>query len=128
MGDYTKKNLREVEDAAVKGGLSDTQEARFAQGDLNAEKTGLAFQVVKPGKRHAFGHRHEHAEEIYVVLSGTGRMKLDDEIIEVGPLDAIRVAPQVIRAFESDSDGLELLAFGAHHGGDGEIVRDFWTD
>ena len=128
MADFTKKNLREIEDSAVKGGLSDTQEARFAQGVLKAEQTGLAFQAVKPGKRQAFGHSHEDAEEIYVVLSGTGRMKLDDEIIEVAPMDAIRVSPPVTRAFEADSDGLELLVFGAHHGGDGEIVRDFWTD
>jgi mannose-6-phosphate isomerase-like protein (cupin superfamily) len=128
MAPFTKKNLREVEDSAVKGGFSDNQEARFAGGDLDAEQTGIALEVVKPGKRHAFGHRHENAEEVYVVLSGNGRMRLDDEIIEVGPLDAIRVSPQVTRAFEAGPDGLELLAFGPRHEGDGEIVQDFWTD
>lgn len=128
MADYTKKNLREVEDSAVKGGLSDNQEARFAGADLDAKETGLALEVVKPGKRHAFGHRHENAEEVYVVLSGEGRMRLDDEIIEVGPLDAIRVSPQVTRAFEAGSERLEILAFGPRHEDDGEIVPDFWTD
>ena len=128
MAPFTKKNLREVEDSAVKGGFSDNQEARFAGAALDAEQTGLALEVVKPGKRHAFGHRHENAEEVYVVLSGTGRMRLDDEIIEVGPLDAIRVSPSVMRAFEAGSERLEILVFGPRHEGDGEIDPGFWTD
>ncbi len=128
MAPFTKKNLREVEDVAVKGGVSDNQEVRFGHGDLDAEQTGVSFQVVKPGKRHAFGHRHEDAEEIYVVLSGTGRVKLDDEIIEVAPMDAIRISPPVTRQFEADSDALELLVFGPRVEGDAEIVQDFWTD
>jgi mannose-6-phosphate isomerase-like protein (cupin superfamily) len=122
------KNLREVEDAAVKGGLSETQEARFAQGDLGAESTGLAYHVFHPGKRQAFGHRHEKAEEINVVLAGSGRMCLDDEIVEIGPMDAIRIAPEVTRAFEAGPDGLEVLVFGPHHSGDGELIPGFWAD
>ena len=126
---YTKKNLREVEDLAVKGGFSDNQEARFPREDLKAEETGLSYQVLRPGKRHAFAHRQKEAEEIFVVLSGSGRVKLDDEIVEVGPMDAIRVAPQVGRAFEADSDGLEILVFGPHYDGDAEIIKeDFWGD
>jgi mannose-6-phosphate isomerase-like protein (cupin superfamily) len=82
---------------------------------------------VKPGQRQAFAHRHEQAEEIYVILSGTGRIKLDDEVVEVAPLDAIRIAPGVARALEADDEGLEYLAFGPHHEGDGEILKgDFW--
>jgi mannose-6-phosphate isomerase-like protein (cupin superfamily) len=126
---YSVKNLREVEDAAVKGGFSEFQEARFAGRDLHAEATGVAYHVVKPGKRQAFAHRHQAAEEIYVVLSGRGRMKLDDDVIEVGPMDAIRVAPAVTRAFEAGTDGLEVLVFGPRHENDGELVRDdFWGD
>jgi mannose-6-phosphate isomerase-like protein (cupin superfamily) len=125
---YSIKNLREVEDAAARQGFSETQEARFARGDLGAEATGLAFHFVRPGKRQAFGHRHNVAEEIYVVTSGSGRIKLDDEVRDIGPLDAIRVAPPVARSFEGGPDGLELLAFGPHHAGDGEIIKDFWTD
>ena len=125
---YTIKNLREVDDAAVKGGFSDTQEAHFAGGALDAEDTGFAYHVFKPGKRQTFGHRHEDAEEVYVVLSGAGRMRLDDEIVEVERLDAIRVAPGVTRAFEAGPDGLEVLAFGPHHPGDGELFFDFWKD
>jgi uncharacterized cupin superfamily protein len=73
MPDYTQTNLREVEDAAVKGGFSEYQEARFANDDLDLETLGVSYQVVKPGKHHAFGHRHKKAEEVYVVLAGPGR-------------------------------------------------------
>jgi mannose-6-phosphate isomerase-like protein (cupin superfamily) len=125
---YTMKNLREVDDSATKFGISETQEAHFAHGDLDAQDTGLSYHVVRAGRRQAFGHRHENAEEVYVVLSGGGYMKLDDEILEIGPMDAIRVAPQVSRAFEAGEDGLEVLAFGPRHAGDGELLPDFWTD
>jgi mannose-6-phosphate isomerase-like protein (cupin superfamily) len=126
---YSIKNLREVEDVAPKGGFSEVQEARFANEDLETQSTGLAFHVVRPGRQQAFAHRHEEAEEVYVVLSGTGRVKLDDEVADVGPLDAVRVAPPVARAFEAGDDGLELLVFGPRHKGDGEILKeDFWGD
>jgi mannose-6-phosphate isomerase-like protein (cupin superfamily) len=123
---YSIKNLREVEDLAVKHGFSDMQEARFAHEDLGAEATGLSLHFVRPGKRQAFAHRHNQAEEIYVVLSGRGRIKLDDELIEVGPMDAIRIAPPVSRAIEAGPDGLELLACGPRHEGDAEVVPEFW--
>ena len=125
---YTQKNLRAVKDSAVDFGVSDNQEARFPQKDLRAENTGLAYFVFRPGKRSAFGHRHEAAEEIYVVLSGNGKIRLDDEIVELEPMDAIRVAPKVTRAFEAGDEGMEILAFGPRHEGDGEIVQDFWPD
>jgi quercetin dioxygenase-like cupin family protein len=128
VSDYTIKNLREVEDMAVKHGFSDRGEARFARRDLAAENTGVAYHVLKAGRRQAFGHRHENAEEIYVVLEGSGRAKLDQEIIELSRLDALRVAPPVLRAFEAGPEGMELLVFGPHHAGDGELAPDFWTD
>jgi len=126
--DYTIKNLRDLEDQAAKHGLSENQEARFAYDELELKTMGVSLQLVKPGKRHAFAHRHEEAEEVYVVLSGTGRVKLDDEVVEVAPMDAIRVAPAVTRAFEAGPDGLELLVFGPRHEGDAEIVQGFsWS-
>ena len=128
MSDYEIKNLREVEDMAVKHGFSETQEARFPRSELGAETTGLAYHVVRPGKRQAFAHRHDEAEEVNVVLSGGGRVKLDDEVVEIGPMDAIRIAPRVTRAFEAGPDGLELLVFGPHHAGDSEMVQGFWGD
>jgi mannose-6-phosphate isomerase-like protein (cupin superfamily) len=126
--DYTIKNLKEVEDMAAGQGFGEVQEARFAHGDLNAEQIGISLQKVKPGKRHAFAHRHKEAEEVYVVVSGSGRVKLDDDVEEVGELDAIRVGPSVTRAFEAGEDGLELIAFSPRAQGDAEIVQDFTWD
>jgi mannose-6-phosphate isomerase-like protein (cupin superfamily) len=123
---YAKKNLRSIKDSAVEHGLSDTQEARFPRADLGAEQTGINFLRVKPSRREAFAHRHRIAEEIYVVVSGSGRVKLDDELIELSPLDAIRVGPGVARSFEAGNEGLEVLIFGPHVEGDGELVPDFW--
>jgi quercetin dioxygenase-like cupin family protein len=125
---YTLKNLRETEDSAPKFGFAELGEAHFPREELDAGSIGLSYQVLKPGKRSAFGHRHEDAEEVYVVLSGAGRMRLDEEIIEISQLDAIRVSPPVTRAFEAGSDGLSLLVFGPRHEGDGEMLQDFWTD
>ncbi|HEX3910936.1 MAG TPA: cupin domain-containing protein [Solirubrobacteraceae bacterium] len=125
---YTIMNLSETADSAPKFGLQEMGEAHFPREELNAKRTGFSYQVLKPGKRQLFGHRHEKAEEIYVVLSGSGRMRLDDEIIEISELDAIRVEPRVTRAFEAGDDGLAVLAFGAHHDKDGEVDREFWQD
>jgi mannose-6-phosphate isomerase-like protein (cupin superfamily) len=125
---HTIKNLREVDDMAPKFGFDAVQEARFAWRDLDAEKTGLALLRIKPGQRQAFAHRHDEAEEIYVVLSGSGRIKLDDEVFDVKALDAIRIAPGVARGMEGGPDGVEYIAFGPHHEGDGELIEgaEFW--
>ena len=125
---YTLKNLAEVEDSAPKFGYGELQEARFANRDLESERIGVSFLRVKPGKRQGFAHRHDEAEEVYVVVGGSGRVKLDDEILELERLDAIRVTPSVTRQFEGGPDGIELLAFGPHHEGDGEVLPDWWSD
>lgn len=125
---YTLKNLSEVEDSAVRFGVGDVQEARFANDDLEVEQTGLSYHRLRPGRRQGFGHRHETAEEVYVVLSGSGRVKIDDEIVELRARDAIRLAPQVSRAFEAGDEGLEFVVFGPRSPGDGELLPDWWTD
>jgi quercetin dioxygenase-like cupin family protein len=125
---YTIKNLTETTDSAPKFGLDELGEAHFPREELGAQTTGLSYQVLKPGKRQAFGHRHDKAEEVYVVLSGGGRVRLDDEIVEIRALDAIRVEPSVKRAFEAGPDGLAWMAFGPHHEKDGEMDQEFWTD
>lgn len=124
---YTQVRLTEVKDSAPEFGLDEVQEARFAKDDLDAEHTGISHHRLKPGKRSPFGHRHERAEEIYVVLGGNGRIKLDDEIIEVEPLDAVRIAPGVTRALEAGPGGIEVLAVGPRHDGDGEIIQGWWS-
>ncbi len=126
---YTVKRLTDVEDSAAKFGYGELQEARFAKGDLAAEQTGVSLHRIRPGKRQGFAHRHENAEEVYVVIAGSGRVKLDDEIVRIGALDAIRVAPGVTRAFEAGPDGLEVLAVGPRRDDDrGEIIPNWWTD
>jgi mannose-6-phosphate isomerase-like protein (cupin superfamily) len=125
---YALKNLRESEDLAVKGGFSDSQEARFPYRDLEAEATGFGLITIKPGKRQPFAHRQKSAEEIYLVLSGDGKLRLDDEILDVGPMDAIRISPEHTRMLEAGPDGLEVLAFGPHSEDDAEIVPGFWED
>lgn len=125
---HTKVNLREIEDSAASHGLSATQAARFPREALGLEQTGMNYLIVKPGKREAFAHSHREAEEIYVVLGGSGRVKLDDEVVELAELDAVRVGPGTTRRFEAGPEGLELLIFGRRVEGDGEIAQGFWED
>jgi quercetin dioxygenase-like cupin family protein len=126
---YSIVNLAAAEDRAAGAGLSDIQEARFPREALGAEQTGLALHRIHPGRRQAFGHRHHNAEEICVVLSGGGKVVLDGEVHDLVALDAVRIAPSVLRAFEAGPEGMELLVFGPHHDGDGEMVReDFWPE
>ena len=125
---YTLKRLTDVADAAPGLGVGAYQESRFATDDLDAEQTGVTHHRFKAGKRQKVAHRHDQAEEIYVVLAGAGRIKLDDEIFEIDPLDAIRVSPGVIRSFEAGPRGLYVLAAGVRHDGDGEVFEDWWSD
>lgn len=123
---YAKKNLRDIQDVAAQHGISESQEARFPRTDIGAEQTGLNYLIVKPNKREAFAHRHRTAEEVYVVLGGAGRVKLDDELVELAAHDVVRVSPGVTRSFEAGADGLEVLIFGRRVEGDAEIIQDFW--
>lgn len=124
---YTLVNLEDVEDMARRFGFGEQGEARFATRPLGAVRTGVSHQRLRPGVRQAFGHRHQHAEEVFVILAGTGRLRIDDEIAEVRQLDAIRIAPSSARAFEAGPDGLEFVVFGPHHTGDAVMDPDFWS-
>jgi uncharacterized cupin superfamily protein len=126
--DYAVKNLKEVTDQAVKFGLSPDLEARFAREDLGSERTGLSYQRLAPGTRAPFSHKHGQDEEIYVVISGSGRVRLGDELVEVKPWDAIRVAPGMVRAFAAGPEGIEILAFGTHTADDAEQLPADWPD
>jgi uncharacterized cupin superfamily protein len=130
MSDYTIKNLAEVENSAPKFGIENV-EARFAAGDLELQQLGLSFQRLKPGTRHPFGHRHAEQEEVYVVVEGSGRVKLDDEVADVRQWDAVRVSPGVTRAFEGGPDGIGVLAIGAHAlapDDRGDTIANWWTE
>jgi uncharacterized cupin superfamily protein len=121
---YTISNLRDVKDEAAEFGMGEIQESRFPRADVGAEQTGLAYHRIKPGQRTPFAHQHDQAEEVHVVLSGSGRAILDDEVVDLRALDVLRVAPEVTRTFEAGSDGLEYLVFGPRHEGDGRVIRD----
>ena len=125
---HTIFNLRKSEDVAEKHGFGEMQEARFPFADLDAESTGIGLIRVKPGQRQPFSHRHETAEEIYVVLSGSGKIRLDEEVYDVAEMDAIRIAPWVTRSLAAGPDGIEVLAFGPRHEGDAETVQDDFDD
>lgn len=125
---YTHKKLTDVEDTAPGFGMGEIQEARFATEGLEARDTGFSLHHLNPGKRQPFGHKHQNAEEVYVVIGGAGRAKVDDDIVALERLDALRIAPGAMRAFEGGPDGLELLAFGPRHEGDGEMEQGWWVD
>jgi mannose-6-phosphate isomerase-like protein (cupin superfamily) len=128
MSDYTKKNLKDLDDlAADRGG---DIEARFARSQIDSEHLGVSYFRYGSNFRSPFGHKHREQEEAYIVVSGSGKARLDDEVIDVARWDVLRVAPGVVRAFEGGPDGLELIAIGNDRpeGGDGEMVEGFWAD
>ena len=102
----------------------------MARVPLELEHSGVSYQRIAPNFRLPFGHTHKTQEEIYVVLSGKLKAKVGNEVLELGPLDAIRVHKDTIRGFEGGPEGAELLAIGAPHTGpgDAEVVQDWWSD
>lgn len=104
--------------------LDSVGEARYVREELGAVQTGLTHYRLRPGRSQGWAHRHKVVEEVYVALSGSGRVKVDDEVFELGPLDAVRVAPASARELEAGPEGLEVLAFGTHVPGDGEMVSN----
>jgi len=129
---FTRKNIkRDLEDIGSNFGGAPDLEFRAATGPLELEKSGLSYQRVPPEVRFPFGHTHAEQEEIYVVVRGSGRMKLDDEIVEVGEWDAVRVPPGTWRGYEAGPEGLEILVIAAPHLDQREDVdgqRDWWAD
>ena len=131
MSDHTIVNLkRDVEDMAPKFDLSPGLESRFARKPLELENSGMTYYKVAPNFRTPFGHRHGEQEEIYVIVSGNARLKLDDEVVELGQWDAVRIPGPVTRALEGGPDGCEVLAFGAPNtdNKDAEMFPGWWTD
>jgi uncharacterized cupin superfamily protein len=131
VSNYTHINLKtDVEDMAPKFGFAPNLESRFARRPLGLEKSGVSYYRVAPGYRIPFGHKHGEQEEVYLLLSGSARMKLDDDLVEMKPLDALRVPGEVTRGFEAGPDGAEIVAFGAPNteNQDAEMVQDWWTD
>ena len=129
MSDYTKLNLRDVEDSAPKFGMPDAIQARFARRALGGETLGVSHMTLGPGFRVPFGHKHSEQEEVYVVVRGSGRVKVGDDVVELREWDAIRFGRDVMRQLEGGPDGIEYLAFGAGADpGDAEIEQGWWAD
>jgi uncharacterized cupin superfamily protein len=130
VSDFSIVNLREVEDSAPQFGMPEGMEARFPKRALGSTIGAVSLQRFGPGLRSPFGHRHARQEELYVILEGSGRMKLEDEVVEVRQWDAVRVSAGTMRAFEAGSDGLEFLAFGAPIADepDVELTPGWWAE
>jgi mannose-6-phosphate isomerase-like protein (cupin superfamily) len=123
-------NLKEVDNQGPNFGLDEKDyELRMARVRLGCEHCGISYRRSAPGFRDPFGHRHKRQEEIYILVTGSARMKLDDEVLEMQPWTAIRVAPETMRAVEGGSDGAELIVIGAPNTGpgDGETQPGWWT-
>jgi quercetin dioxygenase-like cupin family protein len=127
MADWTKRNFEEITDRSP---AELPIRWLFSRNEVGSTQVGVSRFSYEPGARMPFGHRHGVQEEVYVVVAGSGRAKLEDEIIDVGQWDVVRVAPQVIRSFEAGPDGMELICVGGRRprGADNERFEDFWVD
>lgn len=130
MSGYTKKNLkRDVENSAPKFGMPSELEARFARTALGGETLGLSHMTLAPNFRIPFGHKHSGQEEVYVVVRGSGRVKVDDEIVELAEWDAIRFDKGAMRQVEAGPEGVEYIAFGAGTDPrDAEMTPGWWSE
>ena len=129
MSDYTHVNLKEVEDQAPKFGLSPDLEFRMGRVPLDMENAGVSYIRMASNYRIPFGHNHKNQEEVYVVVAGSGRVKLGDDVRELKQWDAVRVHKDTMRGFEADADGLEMIAIGAPNTGpgDAEMEQGWWS-
>jgi mannose-6-phosphate isomerase-like protein (cupin superfamily) len=131
MARYTVQNLKEVQNQGENFGLNpDEMQLRMAKDPLECENAGVSYLRLGPGYRMPFGHRHKEQEEIYVLVNGSARMKVEDEIVDMQPLTAVRVAPETMRNLEGGSEGADLIVIGAPKTGpgDGDIEPGWWSD
>jgi mannose-6-phosphate isomerase-like protein (cupin superfamily) len=126
---YTKTNVREVEDSAPKFDMPAEMQARFARRAIEGQTLGLSLFALEPGFRIPFGHKHESQEEVYVVVRGSARVKVDDEVVDLAEWDAIRFPKNTMRQMEAGPDGVEYLAFGAGDDpNEAEMAPGWWSD
>jgi mannose-6-phosphate isomerase-like protein (cupin superfamily) len=129
MPDHTKTNLMDATDVAGARGATGL-EARMVRDRMDSEQLGVGYFRYGPNVRSPFGHHHEVQEEAYVVVEGSGRVKLDDEVVDLAQWDVLRVAPKVVRAFEGGPEGLTLVAIGGTRPpeGDGNLIPGWWPE
>jgi mannose-6-phosphate isomerase-like protein (cupin superfamily) len=131
---FTRKNIKaDVEDVGSNFDGAPGLEFHLATKALELQESGLSHQRIPPGSRFPYGHTHATQEEVYVVVRGSGRMKLDDEVVDLREWDAVRVPLGTWRGYEAGPEGLEILVIGAPNLGDDpredvEGRRDWWAD
>ena len=130
MAGYTIQNLKQVEDQAPNFGLAPHLEARMARVPLELENFGISYQRIAPNFRVPFGHKHKNQEEVYVIVSGSIRAKVGNQVVELKQWDTLRVDKDTMRGFEGGPEGAELIAIGAPNTGpgDAEVEQDWWSD
>jgi mannose-6-phosphate isomerase-like protein (cupin superfamily) len=131
MSDYTHINLKEdVDDQAVNFGLSPDIESRMARVPLGLENSGVTYLRIAPGFRVPFGHKHKQQEEVYVLVNGSARIRIDDEVRDLKQWDAVRLHRDAVRAIEGGDEGAEFIAVGAPNTGpgDADLIQDWWND
>jgi mannose-6-phosphate isomerase-like protein (cupin superfamily) len=131
MAGYTKLNLKkDVEDQAPNYDMSPQLEFRVAREPLETENAAISYLRVAPNFRLPFGHTHGEQEEVYVLVGGSARIKLDDEVLELRPFDAIRIHGDTMRNLEGGPDGAELILYGAPNAGpgDAQMSPGWWSD
>src|SRR6266487_4094200 len=131
MSDYTHINLKDdVDDQAPNFGLAPNLETRMGRVALGLENSGLSYIRIAPGFRIPFGHKHKQQEEVYVLVNGSARMKIEDEVRELRQWDAVRLHRDTVRGFEAGPEGAEFIAIGAPNTGpgDADMIQDWWSD
>ena len=134
MADYTLVDLKEdVDDQAPQFGFAPNMEARFATQSLQLQKSGASYMRLEPNFRVPFGHTHQEQEEVYVVISGSARVKVDDDVVDLGRLNALRIPPKAMRCVQAGPEGAEYLAFGAppvqgDRQAESQITPNWWSD
>lgn len=131
MAGFTVKNLKEVENQGVKFGIDENEiELRMAKDPLECEQCGISYLKLGKNYRVPWGHNHKTQEEVFILISGSARMKVEDEVIEMAPFTAVRVAREAMRGYEAGPEGAELLVIGAPRtgGGDADIEQGWWDD
>jgi mannose-6-phosphate isomerase-like protein (cupin superfamily) len=128
---HTVKNLKEIENQGVKFGLDENDiQLRMAKDPLETENCGISYVRLGSGWRTPFGHTHKTQEEIYILVNGSARMKIEDEIVDLKPFTAVRVSPATMRSYEGGPEGAELIVIGTPKTGpgDADTVQGWWSD
>jgi mannose-6-phosphate isomerase-like protein (cupin superfamily) len=130
MADYKVVKVSDVPDQGPNFGFEGQMEARFLREDLGLENSGVSYLRLAPDFRIPFGHKHKVQEEVYVLVSGSARMKIGDDTVELEPWTAIRLPKDTMRAIEAGPEGAEFVLVGAPKTGPGDALMEqgWWSD